>query len=78
MLCGLMNFGKTVLGGAAVAASGRVEPAAAALEREKTYTVGRSFSNKGMSFIHHWTRIDLPIKFPAKFKKNGGKFKSYR
>ena len=37
MLCGLMNFGKTVLGGAAVAASGRVEPAAA-LEREKADT----------------------------------------
>ena len=24
------------------------------------------FTNKGLSFIHRWTRIDLPVNFPAK------------
>ena len=25
------------------------------------------FSNTVISFIHHWTRIDLPVNLPAKF-----------
>ena len=27
------------------------------------------FTNKVISFIHHWTCIDLPVSFPAKFWK---------